>query len=152
MLNRSGPKIEPCGTPNITASHLLYEVLTLVFCFLCVFRLHWSFILPRSLTLLKDKDMSEFSGVGVAIRTMLAKHVSSFAPIAQHHLLNDISCNAIMENNFPWQHRWIFLRGENFDKSFTVPNVSIKFVSAFKHRQRPLQKRESKSHCLVTKV
>ena len=29
MLNRSGPKIESCGTPNITASNSLYELLTL---------------------------------------------------------------------------------------------------------------------------
>ena len=35
MLNRSGPKIEPCGTTKITASHSLYELLTLVLCFLC---------------------------------------------------------------------------------------------------------------------
>ena len=35
MLNRSCPKIEPYGTPNITASHSLYELLTLVLCFLC---------------------------------------------------------------------------------------------------------------------
>ena len=35
MLNRSGPKIEPCGTQNVTASHSLYELLTLAPCFLC---------------------------------------------------------------------------------------------------------------------
>ena len=35
MLNRSGPKTEPCGTPDITASHSLYELLTPVLCFLC---------------------------------------------------------------------------------------------------------------------
>ena len=35
MLNRIGSKIEPCGTPNITASHSLYELLTRVLCFLC---------------------------------------------------------------------------------------------------------------------
>ena len=35
MLNRSGPKIEPYGTPNIIASHSLYELFTLVLCFLC---------------------------------------------------------------------------------------------------------------------
>ena len=35
MLNRSGPKIEPCGTPDITASYSLYELLTLVLYFLC---------------------------------------------------------------------------------------------------------------------
>ena len=33
MLNRSGPKFEPCGTPNITASHSLYELLTLALFF-----------------------------------------------------------------------------------------------------------------------
>ena len=41
MLNRGGPKIEPCGTPNFTASHSLYELLTLVLCFLCD---RWSWI------------------------------------------------------------------------------------------------------------
>ena len=35
VLNRIGPKIEPCSTPNITASHSLYGLLTLVLCFLC---------------------------------------------------------------------------------------------------------------------
>ena len=35
MLNRSGLKIKPCGTPNITASHTLFEILTLIFCFPC---------------------------------------------------------------------------------------------------------------------
>ena len=35
MLNRSRPKIELYGTPNITASHSLYELLTIVLCFLC---------------------------------------------------------------------------------------------------------------------
>ena len=34
-IERSGPKIQHCGTPNITASHLLYELLTLVLCCLC---------------------------------------------------------------------------------------------------------------------
>ena len=39
-----------------------------------------------------------------------------------------------LENNFPWQHRWIPHGGENFDMSFTVPNVPIKLVPAFKLR------------------
>ena len=35
MLNKSGPKIEPCSTSNITASYLLYELFTIFLCFLC---------------------------------------------------------------------------------------------------------------------
>ena len=35
MFNRSGPKIEQCGVPNIKASHALYELLTLISVFLC---------------------------------------------------------------------------------------------------------------------
>ena len=35
MLNGDGTKIEPCGTPIIIVSHLLYELLTLVLSFLC---------------------------------------------------------------------------------------------------------------------
>ena len=34
MLNRSGSTIDLCGTPNITANHSIYELLTLVLCFL----------------------------------------------------------------------------------------------------------------------
>ena len=33
MLNGSGPKIKLCGTPYITASHSLHELLTLILCF-----------------------------------------------------------------------------------------------------------------------
>ena len=39
-----------------------------------------------------------------------------------------------LKNNFPWQHRWIPHGGENFDMSFTVPNVPIKLVPVFKLR------------------
>ena len=33
ILNKSGPKIEPCGTTSITTSQSLYELMTLVLCF-----------------------------------------------------------------------------------------------------------------------
>ena len=46
-----------------------------------------------------------------------------------------------MENNFPWQHRWIPLGGENLDMSFTVPNVPIKLVPAFKPAFAPAERR-----------
>ena len=54
-------------------------------------------------------------------------------------------CDAIMENNFPWQHRWILPCGENFGMFFTVPNVPIKLVSTFKHRHDIPKIGESKS-------
>ena len=34
MLNKSGPRIEPCGTPNIISSQELYDEFILVLCFL----------------------------------------------------------------------------------------------------------------------
>ena len=82
------------------------------------------------------KDMPEFFWVGVVIRTILTKHVSSFAYIAQHHLFHekDTPCDSIIENNFSWEHRWILLHGKSFEMSFTVLNVPIKLVPAFKHR------------------
>ena len=63
------------------------------------------------------KDTPETFGMGVAIRASLAKNVLRFAPIAQHHFFRkkDAPCDTIIENNFPWQHHWIPLRGENFD-------------------------------------
>ena len=33
ILNKSGPKIEPCGTTSITTSQSLYELIALVLCF-----------------------------------------------------------------------------------------------------------------------
>ena len=83
--------------------------------------------------------MPEFFGVGLAIRATLAKHVLRIAPIAQHHLFRkkDTPCDAIMENNFPWQHHWIPLD--------SFPNVPIKLASAFKHRHDLSKIGESKS-------
>ena len=34
MLNKRGPKIDPCGTPNKISSHELNPVFIFVFCFL----------------------------------------------------------------------------------------------------------------------
>ena len=34
MLNKLGQSIDPCGTSNILNSHSLYELFTLVLCFL----------------------------------------------------------------------------------------------------------------------
>ena len=34
MLNKKGPKIEPCGTPNNISCHELFESFTLTVCFL----------------------------------------------------------------------------------------------------------------------
>ena len=74
--------------------------------------------------------------MGLAIRRILAKNVPNFVPIALHHLFCEkgTTCDAMTENNFPWQHCRMLLRGENFDMSFTVTIVYIKLVSAFKHR------------------
>ena len=75
-------------------------------------------------------------GISLAIRTILAKNVPNFVPIALHHHFCEkgTTCDAMTENNFPWQHCWMLLRGENFDMSFTVTIVYVKLVSAFKHR------------------
>ena len=91
--------------------------------------------------------MPEVFGMGVAIREILAKNASRVAPIAEHHLFceKDTPSDAIMKNNFLWKHRRIPLSGENFDMSFTVPNVPIKLVSAFKHRHGLSEIGESKS-------
>ena len=80
--------------------------------------------------------MHEKFGMGLDIKGILAKNVPNFVPIALHHLFCEkgTTCDAMTENNFPWQHCWMLLRGENFDMSFTVTIVYIKLVSAFKHR------------------
>ena len=57
----------------------------------------------------------------------------------------DTPCDAFMKSNFRWQHRWIPPCGENFDKSFTVPIVPIKLVSAFKHTDTTSPKLEKAS-------
>ena len=36
MLNRSGPKTGPCGTPDVISFHVLKILFTLVLCFLPV--------------------------------------------------------------------------------------------------------------------
>ena len=79
------------------------------------------------------KDLPEIFEVGITIRAILADNVSGFASITQHHFFRekDTPCDAIMENNFPWQHRWIPFRGENFDMFFIVPIVPIKLVPAY---------------------
>ena len=52
------------------------------------FRLHWNLIYPMmSVTLLNQRHARTFCG-GVAVRAILAKNVSTFAPIAQHHLFH----------------------------------------------------------------
>ena len=43
----------------------------------------------------QSKTWQNYLGVGVAIRTILAKYLSSFAPIAQHHLF--------CEKDTPWK-------------------------------------------------
>ena len=69
-------------------------------------------------------------------RTIVAKHATSFAPVAQHHLFGekDIPLDIAMERNFPWQYRWISSRGEDSNMSFPVSDGSIKFVSTFEYR------------------
>ena len=84
-------------------------------------------------------------------RTILAKHVTSFAPVAQHHLFGekDIPLDIAMERNFPWQYRWISSRGEDSNMSFPVSDGSIKFVSTFEYRHYLSKVGEGKSHCLA---
>ena len=84
-------------------------------------------------------------------RTILAKHVTSFAPVAQHHLFGekDIPLDIAMERNFPWQYRWISSRGEDSNMSFPVSDGSIKFVSTFEYRHCLSKVGEGKSHRLV---
>ena len=50
------------------------------------FRLHWNLIYPVSPSSIKD--MPERFVVGAAVRAILAKNVSTLAPIAQHHLFH----------------------------------------------------------------
>ena len=84
-------------------------------------------------------------------RTILAKHVTSFAPVAQHHLFGekDIPLDIAMERNFPWQYRWISSRGEDSNMSFPVSDGSIKFVSTFEYRHYLSKVGEGKAHRLV---
>ena len=54
------------------------------------------------------KKSQNFLG-SVGYRTILAKHLTSFVLVAQHHLFRkqNIPYDAIMESNFPCQHQWI---------------------------------------------
>ena len=98
--------------------------------------------------------MPEFSDLGVTLRAILAKHVWSFAPTAQHHLFHekDITCDAITENNFSLRHRPIPLRDENLEKAslttrsfISSGRISVTKVSSFpflrgpNHRLRKLR-------------
>ena len=60
--------------------------------------------------------------------TILTKHVTSFAPVAQHHLFGekDIPLDIAIERNFPWQYRWISSRGKDSNMPFPVSDGSIK--------------------------
>ena len=61
-------------------------------------RFYTSQILPWSTTLLDERHARTFWG-GCSLRTILAKHVPSFPPLAQHHLF---LLDTTMERNFPW--------------------------------------------------
>ena len=84
-------------------------------------------------------------------RTILAKHVTSFAPVTQHHLFGEkgIPLDNAMERNFPWQYRWISSRGEDSNMSFPVSDGSIKFASTMEYRHCLSKVGEGKSHRLV---
>ena len=105
----------------------------------------------RSSTPLSERHAGIFLS-GCDNRTILAKHVTSFAPVAQHHLFGekDIPLDIAMERNFPWQYRWISSRGEDSNMSFPVSDGSIKFVSTFEYRHYLSKVGESEPHCLVT--
>ena len=104
----------------------------------------------RSSTPLSERHPGIFLS-GCDNRTILAKHVTSFAPVAQHHLFGekDIPLDIAMERNFPWQYRWISSRGEDSNMSFPVSDGSIKFVSTFEYRHYLSKVGEGKSHRLV---
>ena len=89
--------------------------------------------ISRSLILLRGRHVRSFQG-GRSYRAVLAKHVTSFTPVAQYHLSRkeDIPADTAMERNFPWQHRRIPPSGEDSDMSLAIPNLSVKSVSAFK--------------------
>ena len=67
------------------------------------FRVHRSQTFPRSITLLIERHARIFYG-GCSYRTIFAKHVLSFVPVAQHHLFGEknIPFEPTMEINFPW--------------------------------------------------
>ena len=83
-------------------------------------------------------------------RAILAKHVTSFAPVAQYHLFRekDIPLDITMERNFPWQYRRISSRREDSNMPFPVSDGSIKFVSTFEYRHYLSKVGEGESHRL----
>ena len=83
-------------------------------------------------------------------RAILAKHLTSFAPVAQYHLFRekDIPLDITMERNFPWQYRWISSRGEDSNMLFPVSDGSVKFVSTFEYRHYLSKVGEGESHRL----
>ena len=85
-------------------------------------------------------------------RTILAKHVMSFAPVAQQHFFGEkyIPLDIAMERNFSWQYHWISSRGEDSNMSFLVSDGSIKYVSTFEYRHYLPKVGESEPHRLVT--
>ena len=104
----------------------------------------------RSSTPLSERHPGIFLS-GCDNRTILAKHVTSFAPVAQHHLFGekDIPLDIAMERNFPRQYRWISSHGEDSTMSFPVSDESIKFVSTFEYRHYLSKAGEGESHHLV---
>ena len=58
------------------------------------------------------KKSQNFLG-SVGYRAIIAKHVTSFAFLAQHYLFckENIPCDPLRKVIFPWQNHWIPLRG-----------------------------------------
>ena len=107
----------------------------------------------RSLILLRTRHVRSLQG-GQSHRAILAKHMASFTPVAQHHFFckEDISANTTLERNFPWHYRRIPSRREDSDMPLAIPNISIKFVSAFKDLYHFSEVGEGKFHCLITYI
>ena len=113
-------------------------------------KLSMAWIPWRSSTPLSERHAGIFLS-GCVNRTILLKHVTSFAPVAQQHLFGerDIPLDISMERNFPWQYCWISFRGEDSNMSFPVSNGSIKFVSTFEYRHHLSNVWESEPHHMV---
>ena len=103
------------------------------------------------ITLLIQRHARIFCG-GCSYRATLAKPLSSFASVAQHHLFRkeNILLDITIERNFLRQYRWISFRGENSNMFFSVSDMSVEFMSTFKNRHDLPKIGEGKSHCLVT--
>ena len=67
----------------------------------------------RSSTPLSERHAGIFLS-GCDNRTILAKYVTSFAPVAQHHPFRekDIPLDIAIERNFPWPYCWISPAGK----------------------------------------